>query len=170
MESDEAVFARLRRGEVLAFDILYERYAARLLGFIDKRLGDRALAEDVLQEVFLAMAKAQNPSILCLRAWLYQIAQNLCAKQVRRTKHLVPETEHLAIQTESAEGQLAFHASRAKLQAAVEGLPVHLNVLYTLRAEGLSYDEIAAQLSLPLGTVKSRMHQLVTLLRDEVTK
>jgi RNA polymerase sigma-70 factor (ECF subfamily) len=55
------------------------------------------------------------------------------------------------------------------LAAAVEELPSHLGELYHLRARGLSYAELAEVLALPLGTVKSRLHELVKRLKQEVS-
>jgi RNA polymerase sigma-70 factor (ECF subfamily) len=60
--------------------------------------------------------------------------------------------------------------SVAALRRAVARLPEPLAELYELRAGGLSYEELAAVLAVPLGTVKSRMHQMVGLLREELQR
>jgi RNA polymerase sigma-70 factor (ECF subfamily) len=63
---------------------------------------------------------------------------------------------------------LAAQQSTAALHLAVDRLPVPLAELFRLRSSGLSYEELAQVLSLPLGTVKSRIHEMVTRLRQEL--
>jgi RNA polymerase sigma factor (sigma-70 family) len=172
-ESDEAVFAALCRGDTYAFDILYERYAGRLFGFIRKHVSTEAIAEEVLQEVFFSIARDQNPSVACFRAWLFQIARNLCFNHLRSEKReasaLTNQDERPSgLQRQDAERVLQSQEALASLTRAVGTLPAELAKLYTLRTNGLSYEEIAVQLSIPLGTVKSRMHQLILVLRAEV--
>src|SRR5947209_17991077 len=88
METDEALFARARGGDMAAFDRLYGRHERRLFGFILRLLGDRADAEEIFHDVFLSAFKARHVEIQDARfaAWLYRIARNACANKVRSRK------------------------------------------------------------------------------------
>jgi RNA polymerase sigma-70 factor, ECF subfamily len=173
MPSDEALYAQLLAGELAAFDELYRRYESRLFGYVFRQLGDRGEAEDVFHEAFMAVLKERRSQreIASFRAWLFQVARNLCLNRVRQraraTRALETEARSGAVAPD-AEQLLAMSGLPEALERAVAGLPTPLAELYSLRASGLSYDEIAETLSVPLGTVKSRMHELVTRLREEM--
>ncbi len=177
MDTDEALFERLRAGDMAAFDRLYERLEGPLFGFIRTRLGDQAEAEDVLQETFLAALRERSraDALRSVRAWLYQVAHNLCLNRLRSRRRAGKAMEVVgrddAAVDPTGPAQTALEAAeRARgLAAAVGRLPAPLAELYHLRASGLSYEEITAITEVPLGTVKSRMHELVKRLREEMT-
>lgn len=172
-ESDEGLYARLVRGDLAAFDRLYARHERPLFGFVRAQLGDAAEAEDVLHEAFLAVlrARGEGAELRSFRAWLYQVARNLCLNRVRARRRADRALESVAAEAriEPAEGGAA-PAGRdpAALHAAVAKLPPALAEVYLLRARGLSYDELASILQIPVGTVKSRMHEMMKRLREEM--
>lgn len=173
MDSDEALFERLIAGDLGAFDRLYDRFERPLFGFIRAQLGDASEAEDVLHEAFMAVLRErQRPSsIRSFRSWLFGVAANLCSNRIRSRKRagraLETERAFAAPSSDQAEELEAARRSQ-KLEHAVERLPRALGEIYRLRATGLSYAEMAEVLGLPLGTVKSRMHEMVERLRREV--
>jgi RNA polymerase sigma-70 factor (ECF subfamily) len=171
MRSDEALIEQLRGGDLGAFDALYARYEAHLFGFIRAHLGDSAEAEDVLHEAFMAVLKGRDrPS--SVRAWLFQVARNACLNRLRSRKRATTALEQVAEPTPaepSADAQLEAHEATKALSEAVAKLPEGLAQLYHLRAQGLSYAELAEVLDVPLGTVKSRLHEVVQRLKSEVT-
>ena len=69
---------------------------------------------------------------------------------------------------ESPQDVLEQRQSADALRRAVERLPPHLSDLYLLRARGMSYEELSAVLDVPVGTVKSRVHEMVRRLREEI--
>lgn len=173
MRSDEALHEALIGGDAHAFEALYDRYERPLYGFICRHLSDRQAAEDVLHDAFLALLrdKASARRAHSLRAWLFQTARNLCLN-----RHRSKTREARALQKETGPGDAVHPEQRIEaqqtaeaLQAAVGRLPLELGELYQLRSSGLSYEEMASVLAIPLGTVKSRMHQLVHRLREELT-
>jgi RNA polymerase sigma factor (sigma-70 family) len=174
MLSDEVLFERLKGGDLTAFDALYERYSRHLFGFICKHLSDRTEAEDVLHDAFVAVLRKGKggQEVCCFRAWLFQVARNLCLNRLRgqeragRALGAVKQKQEAA--AAPAERELELHQAHQRLRRAVARLPGHLAELFQLRAGGLSYQELALVLEVPVGTVKSRMHELVDRLRTEV--
>jgi len=169
--SDEALFERLQAGSVAAFDELYERYERPLFGFVIRHLGDRAEAEDVLHEAFLGVLRGRRQPG-SFRAWVFQVARNLCLNRRRTQTRAARALEKPSGETPEASGAhhaLEKHQAVAALHRAVETLPATLAEVYHLRVAGLSYEEMAEVLQAPLGTVKSRMHELVARLREEMT-
>jgi RNA polymerase sigma-70 factor, ECF subfamily len=176
--SDEALYQRLLEGELDAFDQLYERYERHVFGFVCRQLGDPAEAEDVMHEAFLALLREREKgrAARSFRAFLFQIVRNLCLNGVRSRQRTARAMDGAAQvlwggEREGAghpEHALAEQQTRAALSAAVGRLPAPLIELYQLRASGLSYEELTEVLGIPLGTVKSRMHELLNRLREEM--
>jgi RNA polymerase sigma-70 factor (ECF subfamily) len=177
METDEALIHRVRAGDMAAFDRLYERYETRLFAYVRGLVRDRRDAEEIFHDAFLAALKDATTEFDDggFRAWLFRVARNLSLNRVRasgRHARLVVES----VGAEGAEAKVAARADDeievrelgAALGAAVERLPPPLGELYQLRSNGLSYEQIAGVVDVPLGTVKSRMHQLVQTLRKEL--
>jgi RNA polymerase sigma-70 factor (ECF subfamily) len=173
MLSDEALYQNLVGGDVAAFEVLYRRYEGCLFGFILRQLGDRAEAEDVFHEAFMAVLKERRSTqrLVSFKAWIFEVARNLCLNRVRSRKRAERafETEARSPKSEPhPEKLMAAREAPAALQRAVAKLPDAARQLYDLRTSGLSYDEIAEVLGVPLGTVKSRMHEMVSRLREEI--
>ena len=174
MRSDEALYEAVLGGDLSAFDTLYERYERPLFGFILRHVPDAHDAEDVLHEAFLAILRdrAGAAAAVSWKAWLFQIARHLCLNRQRSARRATRALEAEARSaTEGPHGpdlQLEHAQTQSALREAVAKLPAELGELYTLRARGMSYAEMAEILGIPLGTVKSRMHQLVKDLREEL--
>ncbi len=173
MTTDEALFEQLLRGDVGAFDALYARHGRHLFGFILSHLGNRAEAEEVLQETFLAVLRESKKGrrTESFRGWLFQVARNACLNRLRarrRTDALLERLPEGEAPVPPEVALLSHEATRA-LAAAVTRLPQNLAELYHLRARGLSYAELAEVLDVPLGTIKSRLHELVSRLKQEMT-
>jgi RNA polymerase sigma-70 factor (ECF subfamily) len=174
MLSDEALYEALVNGDLRAFDTLYARYERHLFGFIRKHLVDVHEAEDVLHETFLAILRdrAGARAARSLRAWLFQVARHLCLnrqRSARRATRALEKEAHSPDETNPGpEKALEHQQAEDALRDAVAQLPIELGELYSLRTQGMSYSEMADVLGVPLGTVKSRMHQLVKQLREEM--
>jgi RNA polymerase sigma-70 factor (ECF subfamily) len=88
----------------------------------------------------------------------------------RRAAHAFESAVPVESSDDHPERALADQEAAAALRCAVARLPEPLAELYQLRAGGLSYEEVAEVLDVPIGTVKSRMHQMVGRLREEVKR
>ena len=169
--ADEALLEAWCAGELRAFDVLYARHEATLFGFIFRQLnGAQADAEDVLHQVFLAVLReGRARRVMRLRPCLFQTARNLCLNRARSARR---GAAALALEVSEPIDQpdvlLAGKQTARAVQEAVGRLPVALSEVYALRAAGLSYEEVAGVLQVPVGTVKSRLHELVNRLREEL--
>jgi RNA polymerase sigma-70 factor (ECF subfamily) len=172
MESDEELYRRTRAGDIAAFDALYERYEQPLFGFLIGQLQSRADAEEALGEAFMKALQSREPALADggFRAWLYRIARNHAYNLVRSRKRGERALASLDQPAPPAapDADLDERERSVALENAVGRLPPALSELYQLRTRGLSYEEMAAVLEIPLGTLKSRMHQMVTQLREEL--
>ena len=174
MESDESLFERMRRGQMAAFDALYLRWERRLYGFIRAYLDDAAEAEDVFHETFMTVLRAPADfSKGSFKAWVHQVARNAALNRLRSRRRGESAKERHAVELPMAvtpSGGVGARGARDPEGAAGGGprLPKSLGEVYRLRASGLSYEEMAEVLAVPLGTVKSRMHQMVAELRKEM--
>src|SRR5690242_10661063 len=88
MDSDEALFERMIAGDLSAFDRLYDRFERPLFGFIRAQLGSTGEAEDVLHEAFMAVLRERGArsEVRSFRAWIFQVARNLCLNRVRSAR------------------------------------------------------------------------------------
>lgn len=169
IETDETLYARMIAGEIAAFDRLYERWERPLFGFAVAQLADRAEAEDVLHEAFLAVLRPPRTPVRSFKAWLFTVTRNLCLNRVRSRERSERAKSAVAELAEVAAPAPEDEVDPRALHAAVGRLPPPLAEVYQLRATGLSYDEVASILDVPLGTVKSRIHEMVKRLREELS-
>jgi RNA polymerase sigma-70 factor, ECF subfamily len=171
VDSDEHLYERLRKGELQAFDLLYARYERRLYAFVLSYVEDAAEAEDVFHEAFLGVLRSREVRFSrgSFRSWLYQIARNNALNRLRKKSRWQRVVEAAKGETPApSPDHLETREAHAALGEAVSRLPVALSEVYHLRASGLSYEEMAQILDLPVGTVKSRMHEMLAQLKKEM--
>ena len=177
--------ARVRDGDVSAFAPLLERHRKRVANFLYRLFWDREKAEDGAQEVFvrLWMARGRYRERARFTTFLYQIAHNYWIDEVRKAGVRPLEVELSAgAGAGGAGGGLLAPAARAPaadpvardrprlIQEAIAGLPDLYRVVFVLgHLEERRTAEMAAILGIPEGTVKSRMHTAVRMLRARLS-
>jgi RNA polymerase sigma-70 factor (ECF subfamily) len=173
MDSDEALYQRWAAGDLRAFDLLYARFERPLYGFVRAFIRDASEAEDVLHEAFMAVLRERRKDIRSFRAWIFEVTRHLCLNRVRskkRAARAIAEVSTVESAPARPDEALDEHRRAARLERAVARLPESFAEVYRLRAAGMSYDEVAEILDIPVGTVKSRMHEMVLRLKEEVSR
>ena len=168
MQRDERdLVQRLQRGEDAAFAQLVDEFGDELYGLASSMLRDRTAAADVVQETFLGAFRGIGKfrGDATLRTWLTGICIRQVYKSTRRRRETaaVADWESLASKNSGSDGV----AARLDVQVMLEALaPEHRDVLVLRELQGLSYDEIAAALELPRGTVESRLFRARKRLQE----
>jgi RNA polymerase sigma-70 factor, ECF subfamily len=170
--SDEALIALVGRGDDEAFGALYDRFSRIAYGLALRILRDRALAEDAVQDGFLAIwrsapsfsAERSKPSTWVLTL-VHRRAVDLVRREERRRTEPIDEVEHPAGGATDAEA--ALRSQRRLVQEALRRLPdEQREALELAYYGGFSQSELAERLGQPLGTIKSRMFTGLARLRD----
>jgi RNA polymerase sigma-70 factor, ECF subfamily len=166
--SDEVLMAEVMAGKTIALAILVERYHASLLGYLYRLVsGDRPLAEDLVQETFLNILQQRGYQIgRPFKPWLYAIATNRArdhfkSAAIRRVvSHLDEDDDALQeFDVVSSPEMLILALEQGnEINAMFRRLSEEYRVALLLRFyQGMSLQEIADTLQVPLGTVKSRL-------------
>lgn len=171
---DEKLMMHTVRGNHESMEALLRRHATPLLNFLRRLVGDPSLAEELFQEVFLAVWAKRSTYRYPrpFKPWLYAIAVNK-VRQHRRRKHLdavsLNAAEANSVNATSANEplQAAVDAEHAALIAqAVARLPLQQRTVLVLRLwDGMSYREIAEVTGNEEGTVRSHMHHGLAAIR-----
>lgn len=182
-DSDHELMERTSAGDAGAFAALVDRHTGAVQGFLRRYLGDAHRCEDLAQEVFLRVYRAA-PSYrpeARFTTWLYTIALNMARDAYKHDRRRPPLTFHdmgeqageriTRAATDSADDRPDAAAARAEVRAAVRTSVQHVPEPYrtalVLRdLQGLSYEETAAVLECPLGTVKSRVNRARCLFAE----
>jgi RNA polymerase sigma-70 factor (ECF subfamily) len=177
--ADEAgLVERLRAGEARAFEELVRTYQHRVFGVAVRMLGSGAEAEDVAQEVFIRVHRAigEFRGDAKLSTWLYAITSRLCLTRLGAgERRFGREGEETLARLANGQADPVATLERSELEAAlhraIAELPEERRIVVVLRdLEGLAYEEIAAALELPVGTVRSRLHRARMDLKDKLER
>lgn len=172
--SDDHLLERIAAGDAAAFTTLFRRRQADVYRVALLMTGVRAAAEDVTQDVFLAVmrdAVRYEPGRSTVTAWLCGIARNHARRRLEREGRMVPLPDETEAQRPGAVaqpdplGDLANAQQLDALRRAVLSLPLHYREVVVLcDLQELSYQEAAVSLDCAVGTVRSRLHRARALL------
>jgi RNA polymerase sigma-70 factor, ECF subfamily len=154
------------KSAAVCLEELYRQVGPSLLAYLRRGFADAQSAEDLLHDTFVQaarqperLARAVSP-----RAWLFTIARNLAVTCLRRRRTTQPLPDVAPATEPTKDPRLD------RMRATIARLPDTLREPLELRLKGdLSYEEIAEVLGIPLGTVRSRLHNAVRWLRSEMT-
>jgi RNA polymerase sigma-70 factor (ECF subfamily) len=187
MKSDEELFVEIQRGDEAAFETLVRRFEVELFCYLARYTGDAALADDVFQNTFLQVYQKRQSfdSGRRVRPWLYAVATHQAIDALRRQQRsnrnvldvpqghdpdsgAVAPCDALAAPGPSVEAAAIDGEARRQVRAAVDQLPEHLKpVVIMSYFQSMRHKEIAQALSIPVGTVKSRLFAAVKLLQEK---
>lgn len=154
---------RARAGDERAFSLLVREYQSQVFNFVLRLVGDRSLAEDLTQEIFLRAYQALPAFSFrsTFKTWLFQVAKNRVLDEWRRRgrrPHQVVAIDEAAPWLTAAEAPLERRETMNEIWQAIETLPIDLRMSLLLRdIVGLQYTEIADTLDITLPTVKWRI-------------
>jgi RNA polymerase sigma-70 factor (ECF subfamily) len=173
---DEDLAARVARGDAEAFEALFDRYGDLVYSVAYRVLEDRHAAEDIAQEVFLKFWR--RPSLFDagrgrFTTWLISVTRNRAIDERRARRRLDRDDPGGALEAEATApdagdpGRLAVLVhERAAVREALKALPAEQRLAIELAYfGGLTQSEVAERLSLPLGTVKTRIRLGMQKLR-----
>lgn len=180
--SDEVLAVQAARGSSAALEALYDRYASIVLGLTIKIVGDRTVAEDVLQETFWKVWKSADtyqPERGSFASWLFRIARNLAIDAYRRRStrpQVLPDAndnESVLEQVPDPEMNVAEEAQlkiqNKRIHVALASLPgVQRQVIELAYFYGMTRQEIAAATGEALGTIHTRARLGLRKLREEL--
>ena len=158
-----------------AFMQIYSHFAPRVKGFLVSRGLTSHAADDVLQEVMLAIwnkAQSYNPNKAAISTWIFTIARYKYIDRLRRESRHQTDSDDLDLKPSDApiaDDDVLQDQRQNAVQAAIASLPAdQQSVIFLSFIKGLAHSEIAEQLGLPLGTVKSRIRRAFARLREEL--
>jgi len=175
--ADADLIERARDGERDAFEMIYRRYQAIVYRFARSMTGSAPMAEDVTQEVFVALIKdlaRYEPNRASLSTYLYGVARNITRARLRREEQFV-KLEHVSSNGSEPAGADDPSAALTRSQAviclrrAIASLPSrYREVVVLCDLHGLSYAAAADVIHTPVGTVRSRLHRGRSLLIERL--
>lgn len=171
--NDQELVAAINNGDAAAFEVFYFRYRDWVAQLAHRFTGDETIALDVLQETFLYVLRKFPGFKLTaqFKTFLYPAVRNLSIAARRKTsRYQATEAELLAVENTAAPEAAGTPAT--ELDFVLANLPdVQKEVVLLRFVDGLSLAEISEAMEIPLGTVKSRLHNaLETLRADPRTK
>ncbi len=168
MESDHELIELANRGDSDAFEALYFRYRDWVFRLAWRFTGNRADALDVLQETF-AYLLGKFPGFeltAAMTTFLYPVVRHTSLTLRRKNRRFASDDEALGELVAPASRET--ERSRGELAAVLAALPdVQRETTLMRFVDGMSLQEIASALDVPLGTVKSRLHHALRALRDD---
>lgn len=184
-DPDVQLMLAVKRDDAAAFEALFRKYIAQVVGFALSFVGSRARAEELAQEAFAQVYRTRHRYQPRARftTWLYRIVKNLCLSEVRRVEHRVAyvprpgaddndppnESSPSAPRDQGQEEGLLAREGLDKMQTALLKLPDQQRAALMLaRVEGLSYQEVAEVLECSVSAVKSLIHRATVTVRGEL--
>src|SRR5687767_3057735 len=173
-ELDQALVARVQRGDSVAFDLLVRKYQHRVAALISRYIHDWSECQDVAQDTFIRAYRAMGNfrGDAQFYTWLHRIAVNT-AKNYLVAHNRRPPSDDIDVldaeqfdsgtrlrDTDTPERELMRQELEQTVMKAVNALPEELRTAITLReVDGLSYEDIAQKMDCPIGTVRSRIYR-----------
>ncbi|MEI8114467.1 MAG: RNA polymerase sigma-70 factor [Bacteroidia bacterium] len=170
------LLSRLKNGDMLAFDRVYELYSHKLFSFICKILKNEAEADDIVQEVFIKIWESRHKleDFKLLNAYIFTVAYNssidLIRKRINNNKYL----EHLRnssviYTTPNSISELEFSELNTQTEKLIANLPERQKQVFILhREKGLTYPEIAEQLGISRNTVENHMAKALKYMHKNI--
>lgn len=175
--SDARLVTLAAAGDREAFAAIYHRYHRSVYRFARMMTGSAGVAEDVTQEVFMALMRdlaRYEPLRARLSTYLYGVARNVTRSRLRRERRFVGFDVVGSLVAEPSTkpdvlGEMADAQNLDRLRQVIRALPSrYREVVFLCELHGLSYADTAAAIGSPVGTVRSRLHRARRLIADRL--
>jgi len=170
--TDRDLILRARRGDAEAFGELVTRYQTGVFNVCYRILHERGEAEDLAQESFMRAYDRLNTFDIEREfgPWIRRVAANLCLNHLESQKVTAPlDEERDADESQKPEAVTEVRERGEQIREALASLPPHYRLVVELRHyQEMSYDEIAAELRIPLSDVKSHLFRARKLLAEKL--
>jgi RNA polymerase sigma-70 factor (ECF subfamily) len=175
--TEEELVISIKGKDQDAFSYLYDNYAKALFGIIYKIVDDEMEAEDILQNVFIKIwnnFQSYDSSKGRLFTWMLNIARNSAIDSIRSSAKIknnkIPITENTVSHIDQQQ-QLSIKTDHIGLNVEIAKLREdHRTLIDLAYYEGYTQEQIAMQLDIPLGTVKTKVRQALIILRKTIGK
>ena len=170
--SEEELILLLQQKDQQAFSYLYDNYSAALNGVIYHLVEDRELSEDILQEVFLKIWNnftSYDKAKGRLYTWMLNITRNMTidtmrSKNYKKQRKISGDENYVSNMEDSSQGADRFDAIGVNKQLSILK-PEELSIINMAYFNGYTQEEISKEMSMPLGTVKTKMRNAIISLR-----
>ena len=176
-EEDSLLMEQVKRGDRAAFDRLYEKYRRPIMSFLNTMISDRDVVDEIFQETFLKLFRAREAyeKRAKFTTFLWTIARNTALDWIAKKKETravtgepdadgeagIDAIAQLESELPDAERALIDHLDERAIADCVSRLSESDRLLCGLRMHSeLAYEEIAEQLKMPIGTVKTKLHRI----------
>jgi RNA polymerase sigma-70 factor (ECF subfamily) len=175
-EEDVDLWSKVLQGDAHSYGILFERHVQAVFGYCFRRTADRFLAEDLTSIVFMETWRRRNKIEVrhgTLLVWLYGVANNVLRNQARSTRRYkdflarLPRDEPVPDSADEAVARIDDERRMRVVLEKIGDLSTRDQEIVTLCLwEGLSYEDAARSLGIPMGTVRSRLSRARQRLQD----
>jgi len=176
LKTNSELLLRLKEGNIVAFDSIYEQYCKRLYAFVIRYVKQESDAEEIVQEVFIKIWENRGKIDVysSFEAYLFTITYNSAISLLRKRVHEKKYVEHVkSLQEVNVASELTddlyFNELNSKLQSLLlELTPRQREIFLLSREEGLTHDEIAKKLGISANTVKNHIVSVLNFLKSNI--
>jgi RNA polymerase sigma-70 factor (ECF subfamily) len=177
-KSNKDLLILLRKGDVIAFDNIYEMYSKRLYGFVLRYVKQKEDAEGIVQEVFIKIWETRNKIEIyaSFDSFIFTIAYNTTINLLRKrvNEHKYHDRLKSVQQITGADqiiDEIHFKEINSQLQSVLNKLTPRQKEIFQLSREvGLTHEEIAKKLNISVNTVKNHIVTTLTFIKSHIDK
>ena len=170
--TDEMIMEAVKSGDLQQASLLFERYNKRIFNFLARMTMDRAVAEDLTQNVFLRMIKYRSSyrDGSKFHSWIYQVARNIFSDHYQSTKNRkndFVDVEKMRDRIADSEENMILDEQEKLLQRSMQMLNEEQRELLVLtRFQHMKYEEVAIIMNTTVANVKVKVHRAIGKLRE----
>ena len=173
-DTDQQILQHLAQDDVRAFDFLYQKYFSKLYGAIYKRLQNRDLTEEVVQDLFISLWERRTVLAIStsIESYLFSSVKYLVIAQYKKNNLFEKYSNSLNQEVNNdnfTEQAVAFDELNEAYQNALKLLPERCREVFLLKRSGLSQREISEKMDISEKTVENQMTKALKVLREALS-